>query len=149
VVEIFIDPDRSGRDYAELEISPANVVCDLRLILPWPDMKQDFAWDIEGLETRVVPRPGARAGAGDWTATALLPWAAFRSLPSASSIAVPPRPGDRWRFNLFRIKRPGGPADPGRDAVFAAWSSPGKGSFHVPEAFRDLVFEAPAPSPAR
>ena len=29
VVEIFLDADRSGRDYYELEISPANVVCDL------------------------------------------------------------------------------------------------------------------------
>ena len=32
VVEIFLDPDRSGRDYYELEISPANVVCDVRMI---------------------------------------------------------------------------------------------------------------------
>ena len=34
VVEIFLDLDRSGRDYAELEINPANVVCDVRMISP-------------------------------------------------------------------------------------------------------------------
>ena len=53
VVEIFLDPDRSGRHYYELEISPANVVCDLDMISPMPNYKSDFAWDLAGLETRV------------------------------------------------------------------------------------------------
>jgi len=141
VVEIFLDLDRSGRNYAELEISPANVVCDVRMILPSPEKLQDFGWDIHGLENRVVRRPGG----GAWTALAFLPWTAFRTLPSAASVRLPPRPGDRWRANLFRIKRPGGPAAPGRGAVFSAWSVPGEPSFHVPAAFRDFIFEPPAP----
>lgn len=41
VVEAFLDLDRAGRDYAEIEISPGNVVCDVR-VLP---------------RARVVPRP--------------------------------------------------------------------------------------------
>ena len=32
VAEIFLDPGRAGRDYYELEISPANVVCEVRMI---------------------------------------------------------------------------------------------------------------------
>jgi hypothetical protein len=143
VVEIFLDLDRSGRDYGELEISPANVVCDVRMILPFPDKKNDFSWDIAGLETRVVPTPRRQPGTGSWTATAFLPWTAFRSLPSAASVQLPPRPGDRWRANLFRVKRPGGPKAPDRGAVEAAWSDPGQPSFHVPAAFRDFVFLAP------
>lgn len=149
VVEIFIDLDRTGRNYAELEISPANVVCDVRMVQPSPDKQMDFGWDIQGLETRVVPRPGAQPGSGDWTALAFLPWTAFRTLPSARSIQLPPRPGDRWRLNLFRVKRPGGPAAPGRSAVEVAWSDPGEPSFHVPAAFRDFVFEAPVRSLGR
>ncbi len=66
VVEIFLDPDRSGRDYYELEINPANVVCDLRMISPWPDKKGDIDWNLAGLETRVHAaeerRRDARAG---------------------------------------------------------------------------------------
>ena len=128
VVEIFLDPDRSGRDYYELEINPANVVCDLRMISPWPDKKGD--------------RKDAAGRTAGWTATALLPWDGMRRLPSAKSVSLPPKPGDRWRFNVFRIERPGGKASPEKDAVFAAWSPPSAESFHDAGAFRDLVFKA-------
>jgi hypothetical protein len=139
VVEIFVDLDRSGRDYYELEINPANVVCDLRMISPWPDKKGDVAWDLAGLETRVHARKGAGRATG-WTATAFLPWSGFASLPSSGRITLPPKPGDAWRFNVFRIERPGGPKSPEKDAVFAAWSPPSVSSFHDAGAFRDLVF---------
>jgi hypothetical protein len=141
VVEIFLDPARSGRDYYELEINPANVVCDLRMVSPWPDKKGDIDWNFAGLETRVLPREGAGRG---WTATAFLPWTGFRSLPSAKKLALPPRPGESWRFNVFRIKRPGGKASPEKDAVFAAWSPPSVESFHDAGAFRDFSFAAAA-----
>ena len=143
VVEIFLDPDRSGRDYYELEVNPANVVCDLRMISPWPDKKGDIDWNLAGLETRVRPQEGAGRVRG-WTATAFLPWRGLRALPSAGKVALPPKPGDAWRFNVFRIERPGGKANPGKDAVFAAWSPPSVESFHDAGAFRDLVFTSPA-----
>jgi hypothetical protein len=143
VVEIFVDLDRSGHDYYELEISPANVVCDLRMISPWPDKKGDIDWSLAGLETRVHKRAGAEAAG--WTATAFLPWRGLGKLPSAAHVAVPPKTGDKWRFNVFRIKRPGGPQNPAKDAVFAAWSPTSDQSFHDASAFRDLVFAAPRP----
>jgi len=140
VVEIFLDPAGAGRDYYELEISPANVVCDVRMITPWPDKKQDFAWDLAGLQTRAQVRRDAAGRPTGWTATALLPWPGLGQLPSAARVAVPPRAGDRWRFNLFRIERPGGKGAPEKGAVEVAWSPTGEASFHVPRAFRDLVF---------
>lgn len=143
VVEIFLDVNRSGRDYAEIEISPGNVICDVRMISPSPDKKMDLSWDLAGLESRATIRKDAAGKTTGWTATAFLPWSGFRGLPSATSIALPPRPGDRWRFNLFRVERPGGKASPEKDAVEAAWSETGEPSFHVPKAFRDLVFAAP------
>lgn len=148
VVEIFLDPARSGRDYFELEISSANVVCDVRMERPSPDKKYDLTWNFEGLETRVVPSiPG---GAKGWTALARLPWSGFRSLPSTTGVALPPRAGDRWRFNLFRVDRPGGKAKPEENAVEIAWSPTGQPSFHVPAAFQDFVFgEAKAAPPRR
>ena len=139
VVEIFLDLDRSGRDYAELEISPGNVVCDVRMIEPRP-WKGDFGWDIEGLETNVVFQKKAGKTTG-WTALAFLPWTAFRSLPSSKNITLPPKGTDRWRFNLFRVKRPGGREAPKKGVIEAAWSKPPGDTFHAPEAFRDLVFE--------
>jgi len=143
VVEIFLDPDRSGRDYYELEVNPANVVCDLRMIAPWPDKRGDIDWNLAGLETRVHKR-GSGSAAEGWTVTAFLPWRGLRALPSAGQVALPPKPGDAWRFNVFRIERPGGKASPEKDAVFAAWSPPSVKSFHDAGAFRDLVFTSPA-----
>jgi hypothetical protein len=142
VVEIFIDPDSSGRDYYELEINPANVVCDLRMVSPWPDKEGDIDWDFEGLETRVHARTDAAGTTTGWTAAAFLPWSGFRRLPSARDVALPPKPDDTWRVNVFRIKRPGGPEAPEKDAVFAAWSPPSAGSFHDPGAFRPFTFQA-------
>ncbi|HEY7514473.1 MAG TPA: carbohydrate-binding family 9-like protein [Vicinamibacteria bacterium] len=143
VVEIFIDPDRSGRDYYELEINPANVVCDLRMISAWPQKEGDIAWDLEGLETRVQEQKDPAGRTTGWTATAFLPWKGLSRLPSARRVALPPKAGDAWRFNVFRIKRPAGPAHPEEGAVEAAWSKPPGESFHVPAAFRDLVFDPP------
>jgi hypothetical protein len=137
VVEIFLDINRSGRHYAELEISPANVVCDVEMITPAPDKQSDFSWDIAGLETRVTKRSDDHS---QWIATAFLPWNGFRSLPSARNVALPPTAGTAWRFNVFRIERPNGPRDPARGAIFAAWSPPSGDSFHDPAAFRDLLF---------
>jgi len=143
VVEAFLDIDRSGRDYAELEISPGNVVCDVRMVSPYPDKKYDLTWNMEGLETRVVPLKDDAGKTVGWTALARLPWTGFRTLPSAAKIALPPRPGDRWRFNVFRVERPGGKEHPEAGAVEVAWSDPHSPSFHVPAAFRDLVFAGP------
>jgi hypothetical protein len=138
VVEIFLDPDRTGLNYYELEINPINVLCDLVVVKPWPELHSDPAWDFAGVETGVVPYRGEHAGPDGWTATARLPWQGFRALPSRA--ALPPQPGDKWRFNLYRIKRPRGPARPHDDVIHAAWSPTGGPSFHVPAAFRDFVF---------
>ena len=143
VVEIFLDPGATVREYLELEVSPANVVVDL-----WVEpaaKKYDKAWDIAGLETRVVPRsdPATRKATG-WTATAFVPWAALRAKAPAG-VALPPKPGDRWRFNVYRIERPHGPAEPDRDVTLLPWAPTGSPSFHVPQRFREIVFDGPAP----
>jgi hypothetical protein len=83
VVEIFLDLDGSGRNYAELEINPANVVCDVRMVRASPDKLSDLSWNHEGLETRVTKRRGG------WIATAYLPWAGFRSLSPEAIQPVP------------------------------------------------------------
>ena len=49
VVEIFLDPDRTGLNYYELEINPANVLCDLVVPKPWPELHSDPAWDFAGV----------------------------------------------------------------------------------------------------
>jgi hypothetical protein len=111
---------------------------------PWPDKVGHIDWNLAGLETRVHARRLAAGKTTGWTATAFLPWSGFRLLPSSRGLALPPKPGDAWAFNVFRIERPGGPGDPQKDAILEAWSTPSVPSFHDPKAFRPLVFEASA-----
>ena len=140
VVELFVDADGTGHNYAELEISPANVVCDLRVEAPWPTLRSLTEWDWDGLTSTVLPFQDGEGAVVGWTALARLPWEGLRSLYPAASVALPPAPGQAWRFNVFRIKRPGGPANPQEGPVLAAWSKPAGPSFHDPAAFRPVTF---------
>jgi len=145
VVEAFIDPGGRGEHYAEIEVNPANVACDLLVRRARP-LDNDRDWHFGGLQTRVRHWMHAHEAEAEsladqgWTVTAALPWPGFASLSAEAAARVPPATGDEWRFNVFRIKRPGGPADRERDAIYAAWSVPEGPSFHAPEAFRSLVF---------
>jgi hypothetical protein len=137
VVELFLDVGATGRSYAEIEWNPVNAVVDL-----WvdrPENRFDKDWNAAGLESRVHPRKDTAGRPTGWTVAAFLPWTALASKAPAGA-SLPPKPGDRWRFNVFRIERPGGPKDPEKDAQFLAWSPTGNPSFHVPLAFRELVF---------
>jgi hypothetical protein len=140
VVEVFLDPTGTGRNYLEVEVSPANVVTDLHIREAEPTLVGRLAWDWDGLESSVLPQPGAGLAAQSWVALAWLPWTGLVDLPDDVTMTVPPAPGDRWRFNVFRIKRPFGPAEPEREAVYAAWSAPAGPTFHAPAFFRDLFF---------
>jgi hypothetical protein len=140
VVEIFVDPTRTGRDYLEVELSPINVVTDLRIRHPWPGLDNDITWDWAGLESTVIPGSCEGMQPGSWVALAWLPWAGLEHVSPEVAAASPPKVGDHWRFNVFRIKRPHGPADPKRDAIFAAWSAPDGPSFHAPAFFKDFAF---------
>jgi len=135
VVEIFLDLDGSGTNYAEIELSPANVVCDVRMVRASPEKEMDLAFDLAGLESRVVRR--AETG---WTGTMFVPWMGFRPLPSAANVFLPPKGGDRWRFNVYRIERPNGRKKPREGAIFSSWSPTGEDSFHVPRAFQIFEF---------
>jgi hypothetical protein len=141
VIEIFLDPAQQGFNYFELEINPVNVVCDVRMLSAYPNVKSDLAWDHAGLETRVSPLRDAGGATIGWTATASIPWEGFRSLPLPERIALPPKSGDAWHFNVYRIKRPGGPANPKENVLLAAWSPTGTPSFHTPSAFRTFTFK--------
>jgi hypothetical protein len=140
VVELFLDVGATGRSYAEIEWNPVNAVVDL-----WvdrPENRYDKEWDAAGLDSRVHPRKDSAGRTSGWTVTSILPWRALAA-KAPPGTALPPVPGDRWRFNVFRIERPGGKASPEKDAVFAAWSPPSVKSFHDAGAFRDLVFLGP------
>ena len=138
VVEVFLDPTCSGEDYAELEITPTNVVCDLHIERLAPERRVHLTWDFAGLRTAVHRGENA----DDWCAIAWMPFSDFATIAARVAECMPARAGDVWHFNAFRIKRPAGPNLPEAGAIYAAWSVPDGPTFHAPLAFRPLVFEA-------
>lgn len=142
VVEIFLDLDGTGKDYAEYELNPANVICDVKMESAWPNVQSNLEWDHAGIASSVKKQPASAGYRGGWTGILRLPWKGFSDLPAVTSkrATVPPAAGATWKFNLFRIERPHGPKDPKTDGIFAAWSPTGKPSFHHPASFRSLTF---------
>lgn len=136
VVEAFIDPDSDLVDYYEFELSPRNIQFDGRIHNPTglrADMVLDKSWDCEGWSTAVTV-DGTLDNRDDedrgWTAEWAIP---FTSIPGAPN--TPPKDGDMWRINLFRI-------DLTPEPEFSCWSPTLENppNFHVPKVFGTLIF---------
>jgi len=141
VVEVFLDPDGDGENYAELEVSPNNTVVDLKIVRlkPW---KSELSWDIAGLKTAVQVKGtvNKREDVDEgWTVEIAIPWASLEDIPGATG--GPPEDGTSWRGNLYRIERP-----LGKDWVLMAWSPVGRPAFHTPERFGILKFLSTPPA---
>lgn len=131
VVEVFLDPDGDGRNYAELEVTPANVVVDLLIPSPTEGSSEErLAWDIEGLQTAVESVEGE-----GWTVEIAIPWASL----ARSGVTSAPSLGDQWRVGLYRIERPDGPQDPETNRRYLAWSRTER-NFHEPDRFGIIEF---------
>lgn len=129
VVEIFLDADADGATYDEIELSPANVLFDARFRARREGM--DLAWSSD--TRHAVKLQGTLNDPSDfdrgWTAELAIPFARLSSVPR-----IPPEPGDRWRFNLYRL-------DHGRAGVQGQAFSPVMvGDFHHLPRFGWLVF---------
>ncbi len=159
VVEVFLDPDGDGTNYAEIEVNPDNVVVDLLIARPRGSGPNARAWNAAGMKTAVQ-----RHGAG-WTVEIAIPWASLGD----AGVSAAPSAGQRWRVGLYRIERPGGVAKSDRvramrdearsaaadrkaaldkemqalqdDDEYAAWSpTRADRGFHDPERFGIVEF---------
>jgi hypothetical protein len=124
VVEAFFAPAGDPRVYFELETSPKDAWFEARVASP--DRRRD---------TMVVDRDWICAGFEHATRRDARGWRAEWAIPFASLDAPPPRPGDRWRANFYRIDQANGGA-------YSAWSPTfaDPPDFHVPDRFGVLVF---------
>lgn len=116
VVEAFIGTDAGNiTHYDEFELAPTNERLDVRLRLP----DKDFDWSAGFTSAAKVD-----AASGVWTGEMRIPLAALAT--------EPPKPGTRWRLNLFRSDVAGG--------AFLAWNPTLAPSTHTPERFGTLEF---------
>ena len=132
VVEIFLNPSGDGSRYDEIEVAPTNALFDASFS-GGPRQGMDLSWSSHARHAVHVdgtlndPRDVDRG----WTVELAIPFASLTGMPR-------PRPqrGDRWKFNLYRLRQ--GPGQPGEGQ---AWSPPMRGDFHALDRFATLRFE--------
>ena len=139
VVEAFLDPTGLLTAYYELEVSPLNTGFDALIIndtVPagaegrGPRFQGFTDWDPRGFShaVHVEGRLGGREC--EWWECEMA--IAFSDLFLGGR--VPPRPGDVWRANLFRIDKDGDSLEE------SAFSPTGAADFHLPQRFGRLIF---------
>ena len=128
VVEVFLDPAGAGRDYVEIEVSPAGVTFDARFERRRSDLDRARAWESGVVAAARIDR--GPSGDRGWTAELRLPIEAVRGA------APPPRSGSRWRANLFRMET----HNRAGMVEGQAFSPPYRGDFHALDRFGWLVF---------
>jgi hypothetical protein len=135
VFEIFLDPLGDKRHYYEVQVSPAGVVFDSHLR---SYRKNRNEWQSE-VRVAVKAEGTLNEPADDdkgWTAEIALPFATL-----TQGGGVPPKAGDEWRVNFFRVDITKG------KPYYSAWSPPLRGDFHALDRFGAAIFGAP-PAPA-
>ncbi len=122
-VEIFLDPDGDGKNYYEIQICPSGTIFDSLLTSYRANAKEPECNKWNSTMQARVSIEGTLNMKDDvdkgYTAEFAIPWADIHHAPSS-----PPKPGDRWRANFFRLDDAKG----GKKAW--AWSPPLNNDFH-------------------
>ncbi len=159
--EIFIDPDRDGRNYFEFEVNAQNTLFDLFLTLPYRDMGSALIpWDANGTESAVsmdgtINNPDDKDK--EWSVEMKIPFDQI----TTSFDPKAPSDGDVWKINFSRVewqtnivdgkyvhkKDP----DTGKDLPEYnwVWSPQGVINMHYPERWGNLQFSTLAPSQSK
>jgi len=142
VVEIFLDPVGLLTAYYELEVSPLNTRFDAFILNDaevagtderGPRFQGFIAWDPIGFKHGVYVKGELNAHDGKaefWECEMAI---RFDELFLGKNL--PPKPGDVWRGNLYRIDIEG------KRIEESAFSPTGKEDFHVPSRFGKFVFK--------
>ena len=135
VVEVFANPSSDGIGYFEFNVNPLNALFDV-FVLNRTRVKDECKilkdWDCEGIKHAVTvdgdPRNRETVDRS-WTTEIAFPFKEFYTAPN-----IPPKNGDTWKINFYRIEQ-------GRDAEeYTAWSPTGAINYHLPDSFGTIVF---------
>lgn len=124
VVELFLADTGDLSTYRELQVSPYDIHFDG--IIQYDENGRrslNMSWDVAGFVSQSRFDWKQQRMSSVWA----LPYAAF---------SQPPKAGESWRFNAFRIDH----SDQG--LALMAWQKTGAPNFHVPERFGYLDFHA-------
>ena len=136
-MEIYLDPGADGKDYVEIQISPTGEIFDAHFTARRTPKWEDAAKALTINMTAKVAAEGSVNARGDgvtdkrWSIEVAIPWA---DLPGISG---PPRAGETWGLNFYRIDV----KSPTRAGWMSAWA-PAGGDFHNTDAFGKVSFVA-------
>lgn len=129
-VEVFVAPDPENvRVYFNFEFNALGTMLDRT-----SHLDQGLEWNAEGVRVAIV-HAGTLNDDSDidrgWVAEIAIPFQAFKG----AARHLPPREGDTWRLNLYRINDES-------DRQHSVWSHTGteRPSFHEPERFGIVHF---------
>lgn len=128
-VEVFLQADPRQPSYIELEVNPLGTMLDIYLLGVRKPLRYE-SWNSEKLRwaVRVDGTVDGKGGDREWTCEMAVPVEDVVTAPR-----LPPREGDRWRMNLYRVETRPVPA-------LIAWSPTLRDDFHLPGMFGELVF---------
>ncbi len=126
VVELFIDDDRDGKTYIEIEVNPLNAVLHYCIHNDLKGRTLTFARTEKVICSEVICDEVSKT----LTVELAIPLNEFSTTEN-----MPPKDKDRWYFNLYRIDR----KENGL-VEYSALSPTYKDNFHIPSAFIELEF---------
>jgi hypothetical protein len=129
--EMFIDPLADKTDYYELQVSPKGIVFDSHLPKYRKNQNEWSSKMVQGVSVDGTVNNDSDADKG-WSGEIAVP---FASLSTGGG--VPPKAGDIWAVNFFRIDAGG------EKAEYSAWSAPMRGDFHTLAKFGRIQFGKP------
>lgn len=129
VVEVFLQADPRHPSYIELEVNPLGTMIDIFLLDIRKPLRYE-SWNSEKLRwaVQVAGTVDGKGGDKEWSCEIALPMEDIVTAPH-----LPPRPGDRWRLNLYRVDKLPKPAS-------SSWSPTFANDFHLPNRFGEIVF---------
>ena len=145
VLELFADPDGDEENYLEIEVNSLNTVLDLLKA----SRRGNSYWDWDPEYLTAVHVEGTINDPSDedryWSLEMALPWSLFDAdlLDVLGDRALPPQPGDQWRFNIYRYERLRASGEE-THIEYSAWSPTGEIDFHRPDRFGIVAFAAGA-----
>ena len=129
VVEVFVQADPHQSSYIELEVNPLGTMLDIYLLDIRKPLRYE-SWNSKKLQwgIQLFGTVDGKEGDKEWTCEIGIPMEDIVTAPH-----IPPRSGDRWRLNLYRVEKLPTPA-------LFAWSPTLKDDFHLPSMFGEIVF---------
>lgn len=134
-VEVMLDPDGDGRNYFEIQVSPANVLFDTRYKRRrYPRPFGDVTWDSK-TQAGVQLDGTLNDDRDDRGYTVEMRIPIVHLVADNGQRPQAPQPGTVYRMNFFVMNR----GAKGQQAV--GFSPPMVGDFHTPERFGRIRFE--------